>query len=140
MSMNQTYMHKNNKYEFRKGYDKMAGKNKGTNKTNENEVNKMPVTAHNRDGTNKKWERVLSERGQTVVPKDIRDYLDIKGGDSLQWSVNDDGEVVIKPKKRKSVMDLKGILKPKEPIEDIDEAIREAKKEIAERKHREGRL
>lgn len=99
----------------------------------------MPSTKKN-NVSDDKWIRVLSDRGQTVVPKDIRDYLNVKGGDSLEWFVNESGDVIVKPRKKVSVMDSYGILKPKKIVHDVDQAIRDSKEMFAKKKHEEGRL
>lgn len=88
--------------------------------------------------SNKTWERALSAKGQTVVPKKIREYLDINGGDALQWTIGEQGEVVVTPKKKVSVMDSYGMLKPKNSVKDVDQAISEAKEKMAHRKHQDG--
>ncbi|PWA07927.1 AbrB family transcriptional regulator [Pueribacillus theae] len=99
----------------------------------------MPLTKNSKVSSNK-WIRTLSDRGQTVVPKSIRDYLNVKGGDSLEWHVNENGDVIVKPKKKVSVMDSYGILKPEKSVNDVDQAIRDSKKVFAKKKHKEGRL
>lgn len=75
--------------------------------------------------------RVISERGQTVVPKPIRDYMDLQTGDRLEWIVQENGTVAVYCVKRKSLMDLQGIVKASAPADDLvhrlDEAIREAR-------------
>ena len=38
----------------------------------------------------------MSERGQTVVPKEVREALGLKPGSSLTWSV-EDGVVTVRP-------------------------------------------
>ncbi len=38
----------------------------------------------------------VSERGQTVVPKEVRDALGLKPGTSLTWSV-EDGVATVRP-------------------------------------------
>jgi AbrB family looped-hinge helix DNA binding protein len=114
-------------------------KSKETDHNKLNEVKKMPLTEQ-KPSKKDKWTRVLSERGQTVVPKNIRDYLNVKGGDSLEWEVDNNGDVIVKPKKRKSVLDLQGVAKAPHPIKDMEKAIREAKEERVRQKIREGRL
>lgn len=76
-----------------------------------------------------KESRTISDKGQTVVPKSIRTYLNLEKGDRLEWSVNEDGEVVIQPIKKKSVMEFKGVLTAKASIDDMDKVIAESKEE-----------
>jgi len=42
--------------------------------------------------------RTLSEKGQIVVPKDIREYLGLKPGSEIVFEIRDK-EIVIKPRK-----------------------------------------
>ena len=68
----------------------------------------------------------LTSKGQTTIPKDIRDHLGIEAGDKLRFLVETDGRVVILPATL-SVRDLKGSLpKPPRPVSfgDMDAAIR----------------
>ena len=39
----------------------------------------------------------LSSKGQTVIPKSIREHLGVGPGDEVDFIVRDDGEVVIRP-------------------------------------------
>ena len=43
-------------------------------------------------------ERTISEKGQIVIPRDIREYLGIKSGSEVVFDIND-GAVIMKPKK-----------------------------------------
>jgi AbrB family transcriptional regulator (stage V sporulation protein T) len=42
--------------------------------------------------------RTLGERGQVVIPKDIRDYLNLKPGSEVIFEIKE-GEVVIKARR-----------------------------------------
>ncbi len=59
----------------------------------------------------------LTSKGQTTIPKEIRDSLGIKPGDRMTFTLMPDGTVVIRVK-RKSVMDLAGVLykKGRKPV------------------------
>jgi AbrB family looped-hinge helix DNA binding protein len=51
----------------------------------------------------------LSTKGQIVVPKEVRDFLELRPGDRVDFVVRDSGEVVLRP----AVVDvhqLRGIL------------------------------
>jgi len=67
----------------------------------------------------------LTSKGQTTIPKDIRDHLHLAAGDRLEFVLSGD-VVVLRPVTRK-VTDLKGFL-PKPPkalsLEEMDAAIR----------------
>jgi AbrB family looped-hinge helix DNA binding protein len=39
----------------------------------------------------------LTEKGQTTIPKEIRDHLGLKAGDQVKYFVQPDGSVVILP-------------------------------------------
>jgi AbrB family looped-hinge helix DNA binding protein len=54
----------------------------------------------------------LTSKGQTTIPKEIRDSLGIKPGDRMTFTLMPDGTVVMRVK-RKSVMDLAGFLHKK---------------------------
>jgi AbrB family looped-hinge helix DNA binding protein len=68
----------------------------------------------------------LTSRGQLVIPQPVRQHLQVQPGDYVDFLIQDDGEVVVRP----SVSDvraLNGILpKPATPVsvEDMDVAIR----------------
>jgi len=44
-----------------------------------------------------KFVRIVGERGQVVIPKDIREYLNIKPGSEIIFEVRN-GEIVLKPR------------------------------------------
>jgi len=51
----------------------------------------------------------LTSKGQTVIPKAIRDHLGLQPGDSLDFVVQDSGEVMIRPA-TEDIRRLKGLL------------------------------
>ncbi len=61
-------------------------------------------------------ERTVSEKGQIVIPKDVRDYLGLKPGTEITLDVSD-GKLIIKPK-----------LSPKEFIEEFTNVGKKLKK------------
>ncbi len=68
----------------------------------------------------------LTSKGQTTVPKDVRQHLGLKPGDKIRFLVEDDGRVVILPATL-HLRDLRGSLpKPPKPVsvERMNEAIR----------------
>ncbi len=77
----------------------------------------------------------LTSKGQTTIPKDIRDGLGLKTGDQLMFEI-EDGKIVVTPKTG-SIRDLFGIYHdPKRKpltIEEMDEAIGRAVIERYER-------
>lgn len=69
----------------------------------------------------------LTSKGQTTIPKDIRDRLHLKPGDRLEFVLQPDGRVLMIPA-TVDVRDLKGILpKPKRKLSlgEIDRVIRD---------------
>lgn len=54
----------------------------------------------------------LTSKGQTTIPKEIRDSLNMKAGDLMTFTLMPDGTVVMRMKS-KSVMDLAGVLHKK---------------------------
>lgn len=74
----------------------------------------------------------LRPKGQLVIPKPIRQHLNLNQGDLIDFVIGDDGEVVMRPATR-DVRDLKGLLpKPKKVVslEDMERAIGEAAGEM----------
>jgi antitoxin PrlF len=57
-------------------------------------------------------ESTLTSKGQTTIPKDIRDSLGIKSGDRMTFTLMPDGTVLLRVK-NKSVMNLAGSLRRK---------------------------
>jgi len=54
----------------------------------------------------------LTSKGQTTIPKDIRDSLGMKSGDRMTFTMLPDGTVLMRVK-NKSVMNLAGSLRKK---------------------------
>jgi AbrB family looped-hinge helix DNA binding protein len=51
----------------------------------------------------------ITSKGQTTIPKDIRNYLQVGAGDKIDFVINKNGQVVVEPAIR-DVKELKGIL------------------------------
>lgn len=76
----------------------------------------------------------MTSKGQTTVPREIRDALNLAEGVQIEWVVNEvDGTATIKPRTLRAV-DLAGFLGPSPvgpvSIEQMNEGIAEA---VAER-------
>ena len=83
----------------------------------------------------------VTSKGQTTIPKEIRDRLGLEAGTRIEWSI-ENGKATLRPRKIRAV-DLAGILhrpgmKPL-TIEEMDEAIMDAVAEDDERIMREWR-
>ena len=59
----------------------------------------------------------LTSKGQTTIPKEIRDSLGLRPGDRMTFTLMPDGTVIMRVK-TKRVMDLAGVLhkKRRKPI------------------------
>jgi AbrB family looped-hinge helix DNA binding protein len=64
----------------------------------------------------------ITSKGQTTIPKQIRDALGLKAGDQVRFTLLADGTVIMRSK-RGSIKDLAGILYDPDrkpiPIEDM---------------------
>ena len=69
----------------------------------------------------------LTDKGQTTVPREVRDALGVKPRQHLVWTIRNDGTAVVRPRPRAS--DLFGSLKPTKSVPGLQrekEAIRRA--------------
>ncbi len=57
-------------------------------------------------------ESTVTSKGQTTIPKDIRESLGVKPGDRMTFTLMPDGTVLLRVK-NKSVMSLAGSLRKK---------------------------
>lgn len=67
----------------------------------------------------------ITSKGQTTIPKDVRDRLNLKPGDRLEFVFDEDGTLRLVPL-NVGLDDLKSILPPpqrKLSAEELDEAI-----------------
>jgi AbrB family looped-hinge helix DNA binding protein len=69
----------------------------------------------------------LTSKGQTTIPKQVRDHLKLQSGDQLDFLIREDGTVVLRASTL-HVRELKGILHRKNmksvSVDDMNEAIR----------------
>lgn len=56
-------------------------------------------------------EATVTSKGQITIPADIRKALGLSAGERVVFTQLDDGTTVIRAKRR-SIMELKGLLKP----------------------------
>jgi AbrB family looped-hinge helix DNA binding protein len=72
----------------------------------------------------------LTSKGQTVIPKAIRDQLGLQPGDTLDFIVQESGDVLIRPA-TEDVRQLKGLLRRARrgpvSLEDMAKAIRQGR-------------
>ena len=68
----------------------------------------------------------LTSKGQTTIPKQVREHLKLNPGDKLDFVIEAGGRVVIRPAKL-DVRELKGLLKRRDgkvlSIEEMNTAI-----------------
>jgi AbrB family looped-hinge helix DNA binding protein len=68
----------------------------------------------------------LTSKGQTTIPKDVRERLNLHPGDRLEFVIDEDGRVLVLPANI-DASELAGMLKlPARPVrvEDMSRAIR----------------
>ena len=68
----------------------------------------------------------LTSKGQTTIPKDIRERLNLRPGDRLEFVIDEDGRVLVLPASI-DASELTGMLKPPAKpvsVEDMNRAIR----------------
>jgi AbrB family looped-hinge helix DNA binding protein len=80
-------------------------------------------------------ESTLTDKGQTTVPKEVRDALGIKPRQRLQWDLETNGTVVVRPEP--SALDLFGSLKTTKRFPGIQEEKAAVRKSVAARAARE---
>jgi len=69
-------------------------------------------------------ESAITSKGQTTIPKAVREYLRLKPGDKVKFFMHPDGTVVMLPKL--PVTSLRGIVKPRKSavsVADMTEAV-----------------
>ena len=68
----------------------------------------------------------LTSKGQTTIPKEIRDFLGVGPGDKLDFVVESDGRVILRPATL-DVRQLRGMLKRSGKkaitLEEMDKAV-----------------
>ncbi len=69
----------------------------------------------------------LTSKGQTTIPKEVRDHLKLRSGDQIDFLIQHNGTVVVRPATL-HVSQLKGILHRKNmkaiPVDAMNDAIR----------------
>jgi AbrB family looped-hinge helix DNA binding protein len=73
-----------------------------------------------------KGESTVSEKGQLVIPREIRQALDVQRGDKLAWVMGDDGILRVTVAKG-DLMALRGKIRSggrSVSVEEMDEAVK----------------
>ncbi len=73
----------------------------------------------------------LSSKGQTTIPKEIRNALELDPGDRLAYEIRE-GEVVIHPLAG-DIFDHKGTVEPSQRPEDFKAVRKQVKSSVADR-------
>lgn len=62
----------------------------------------------------------LTSKGQTTIPKDVRDQVGLQPGDRMHFTVLESGAIVVRVKNR-SARELRGVLKARKrvPVKDL---------------------
>jgi len=71
----------------------------------------------------------LSTKGQTTIPKEVRDYLGLSPGDRVLFVIREE-EVLLQPVTQ-TLLDLRGSIKPRRRPEDFDAVRQEVKKRVS---------
>ena len=71
----------------------------------------------------------LSSKGQTTIPKEVRDYLHLSPGDRVLFVIREE-EVLLQPVTQ-TLLDLRGSIKPRRRPEDFDAVRQEVKKRVS---------
>ena len=74
----------------------------------------------------------ITFKGQVTIPKEIRNALTIKEGDSLIFSLEGD-HAILKPFKKKSLLDFHGVLPATRSYPGFDSVREEVHRKIAQR-------
>lgn len=80
----------------------------------------------------------VTSKGQTTVPKQVRDFLGLEEGTQVEWTLDKNGTATVKPRKLRAI-DLAGILGPPPSgdthvtVEEMNQAIGDAIVERYER-------
>ena len=68
----------------------------------------------------------LTSKGQVTIPQEVRENLHVDTGDKLSWEIREDGTVLVRKVRQRTVAEMAGLLgKPKKSatIEEMDAAI-----------------
>ena len=76
-------------------------------------------------------ESTITSKGQTTIPKEIRDFLKLKPKDKIFYLIEDD-KVILKPM-RGDILELRGSVKPRKTPEDFEQIRRVVKRKITKR-------
>ena len=73
----------------------------------------------------------ITTKGQTTIPKKIRERLNLQAGDRVLF-LEKDGEIVLQPMTQ-TLRDRRGSVEPKKEPENFEDVREDVKKRVAER-------
>jgi antitoxin PrlF len=79
----------------------------------------------------------VTDKGQTTVPQQVREALNVKPRQRLNWEIRTDGSAVVRP--ATTALDLFGKLKPGQPFPGLKAEKEGTRRAIAEMAAKEGR-
>ncbi|MEW9673990.1 AbrB/MazE/SpoVT family DNA-binding domain-containing protein [Ammoniphilus sp. 3BR4] len=68
----------------------------------------------------------ISSKGQVVIPIEVRKTLGIEEGDTIRFIMEDNGETKIEVVKKKAILDLFGVAKPKQDTTNFKQVLTES--------------
>lgn len=78
----------------------------------------------------------LTDKGQTTVPVEVRQALRVKARQQLDWKIQADGTVIVRP--QPSALDLFASLKPAKPFPGIKEEKEALRRLVGKQAAKEG--
>ena len=79
---------------------------------------------------------MITDKGQTTVPVEVREALKVKPRQQLEWTVQDDGSVLVRP--QPGALELFGSLQPSRPFPGLMEEKEAVRRAVAEQAAKEG--
>jgi len=76
-------------------------------------------------------ESTITRKGQTTIPKAIREFLGLKPNDKLFYLIEDD-KVILKPL-RGDILEIRGVVKPRKRPEDYEQIRKIVQEKMAKR-------
>jgi len=74
-------------------------------------------------------ESTITRKGQTTIPKEVRDFLGLKPNDSIFYLIEDD-KVILKPL-HGDILELRGSINPRKTPEDFKQVRKVVRKRLA---------
>ncbi|WP_240689445.1 AbrB/MazE/SpoVT family DNA-binding domain-containing protein [Ammoniphilus sp. YIM 78166] len=79
----------------------------------------------------------ISSKGQVVIPLEIRKTLGIEEGDNIRFIIDENGETKFEVVKKKAILDLFGVAKPKQDTSDFIKVRNNSLEERSEQRMKE---